>query len=131
MRRMGLQTAVDDLSQNSSRVSNSDQYLHHLRARLRTLPQMRQFAIANAPCRWGFHCYRKEQLATYQLSQDLLLGRNGPSVIVWGNGGFGPTSSGHASAPNKRLQRLLSKYTEALQRISLIAAQCMLSRSSV
>jgi hypothetical protein len=25
-------------------------------------------------------------------------------------GGFGPTSHGHASAPNKRLRRLLSKY---------------------
>jgi hypothetical protein len=46
-----------------------------------------------------------KQLAAHQLSKDLLLGCTGPSIVVWGNGGFGPTSRGHASAPNKRLRR--------------------------
>ena len=31
-------------------------------------------------------------------------------ILVWGDGSFGPSTKGHASAPNKRLQRLLSKY---------------------
>ena len=67
-------------------------------------------AKAKAPSRWKFECYQKEQLAAYQLSKDLLFGCTGPSIVVWGNGGFGPTSRGHAPAPNKRLRRLLSKY---------------------
>ena len=53
----------------------------------------------------GFECYRKEQLA-----KDLFLGCTGPSILIWGDGGFGPKSHGHASAPNMRLRRLLSKY---------------------
>ena len=32
-----------------------------------------------------------------------------PTIIVWGAGSFGPTSRGHASAPNKRLQTLLAR----------------------
>jgi hypothetical protein len=56
-----------------------------------------------------------KQRAAHQLSKDLLLeGCTGPSVVVWGNGGFGPTSHGHASAPNKRLRRLLSKYVPVI-----------------
>ena len=31
-----------------------------------------------------------------------------PILIVWGDGGFGPTSRGHASAPNKKMQKILS-----------------------
>ena len=74
--------------------------------------------------RWTFECYQKEQLAAYQLRRlrarkrkDLLFGCTGrlrarkrPAIIVWANGGFGPTSRRHAPAPNKRLRRLLSKY---------------------
>ena len=32
------------------------------------------------------------------------------TIVVWGNGGFGPTSQGHAPAPNKKLQSHLAKY---------------------
>jgi hypothetical protein len=32
------------------------------------------------------------------------------TLLVWGNGGFGPTSRGHASAPNRKLQMALSRY---------------------
>jgi hypothetical protein len=31
-------------------------------------------------------------------------------VVVWGNAGFGPTSRGHVSAPNRKLQLALSRY---------------------
>ena len=31
-------------------------------------------------------------------------------ILVWGDGTFSPSTKGHASAPNKRLQRLLSKH---------------------
>jgi hypothetical protein len=30
------------------------------------------------------------------------------TLVVWGNGGFGPTSRGHDSAPNKKMQKALS-----------------------
>jgi hypothetical protein len=55
-----------------------------------------------------------KQLAAHQLNKDLLSGCTVPSLVVWGNGGFGPTSRGHASAPNKRLRRLLSKYVPVI-----------------
>ena len=45
-----------------------------------------------------------------QISKDIVSGCGKNVLIVWGNGGFGPTSHGHASAPNKRLRLMLSKY---------------------
>jgi hypothetical protein len=41
-----------------------------------------------------------------------LLGGLSPTdtLIVWGNGGFGPTSKGHDSAPNQKLQKALSQH---------------------
>jgi hypothetical protein len=115
MSKMGLQPAIDVLSQHSSRVSTSVAYMDHLRARLATLDTMKKLVKAKAPSRWKFECYQKEQLAAHQLSKDLLFGCTGPSIIVWGNGGFGPTSRGHASAPNKKLRRLLSKYVPVIR----------------
>jgi len=34
----------------------------------------------------------------------------GEIVLVWGNGGFGPTSRGHRAAPNKKMRRGLSPF---------------------
>jgi hypothetical protein len=114
MKKMDLQPAIDLLAQSSSRVATSVAYMEHLQARLATLDTMKRLVTAKAPSRWKFECYQKEQLAAHQLSKDLLSGCTGPSVVVWGNGGFGPTSHGHASAPNKRLRRLLSKYVPVI-----------------
>jgi hypothetical protein len=114
MSKMDLQPAIDRLSQHSSRVSTSEAYMDHLHARLDTLDTMKRLVKAKSPSRWKFECYQKEQLAAHQLSKDLLFGCTGPSIVVWGNGGFGPTSHGHASAPNKRLRRLLSKYVPVI-----------------
>jgi hypothetical protein len=126
MSKMGLQPAIDVLSQHSSRVSTSVAYMDHLRARLDTLDTMKRLVKAKAPSRWKFECYQKEQLAAHQLSKDLLLGCTGPSIVVWGNGGFGPTSHGHASAPNKRLRRLLSKFMPVI----LSSEYCSSQRSA-
>jgi hypothetical protein len=71
---MGLQPAIDLLAQHSSKVSTSAEYLTHLRARLATMETMKKYVNAKAPHRWGFECYRKEQLAAHQLSKDLKLG---------------------------------------------------------
>jgi hypothetical protein len=62
----------------------------------------------------------------------------GSCVVLWGNGSFGPTSCGHASAPNKLLRRKLadhgveihlvderntSKYTGCCQEESVFSVQ--------
>ena len=106
---MGLQPAIDDLAHHSAKVSTSTEYLEHVRARLRTMNLLRTRMNATAPRRWAFDHYHSEQLAARTLSKDLVSGCGENVLIVWGNGGFGPTSRGHAAAPNKRLCRLLSK----------------------
>ena len=61
--------------------------------------------------RWKFDAYQKEQRAVTKLVMSLLGGlQPSNTIIVWGNGGFGPTSRGHASAPNKKLQSLLAHH---------------------
>ena len=63
------------------------------------------------PRRWKFQAYQKEQRAVTKLVTSLLGGLNpADTIVVWGNGGFGPTSQGHASAPNKKMQSLLAKH---------------------
>ena len=101
---------IDALAAATSKVSVPEEYLAHVNVRLQTLPSMKKLAELKAPKRWKFHCYRKEQLAVKKLSEDLRDGCRGKVVVVWGNGGFPPTSKGHPAAPNKRLRRMLSKY---------------------
>jgi hypothetical protein len=61
--------------------------------------------------RWKFESYQKEQRAVTILAVSLLGGLSPTyTIVVWGNGGFGPTSHGHASAPNKKMQSALSKH---------------------
>ena len=88
MKKMELQPAIDRLSQCSSRVCSSVDYMEHLQARLDTLGTMKRLVKAKAPSRWKFECYQKEQLAAHQLTKDLLFGCTGSTVVVWGNGGY-------------------------------------------
>jgi hypothetical protein len=61
--------------------------------------------------RWKFETYQKEQRAVQKLSTDLLGGLSPTNtLVVWGNSGFGATSKGHDSAPNKKLRHLLSRF---------------------
>jgi hypothetical protein len=94
----------------------------------------------------GQHKYRKLRFATFQkkqrafhtIAEELCDGRVDSCVILWGNGSFGPTSRGHASAPNKLLRRKLadhdveihlvderntSKYTGCCQEESVFSIQ--------
>jgi hypothetical protein len=123
MKKMQLQPAIDLLAQHSSKVSTSAGYTKHLFVRLQTLDVMKVYAQAKAPRRWDFQCHQKEQLAIHKLSKDLFSGCTGPSILVWGNGGFGPTSRGHASAPNQRLRRLLSKYIPVIVSSEYMSSQ--------
>jgi hypothetical protein len=61
--------------------------------------------------RWRFDAYQKGQRAVNTLSTIILDGvvNKADVVVAWGNGSFGPTSQGHASAPNKGLAKALSQ----------------------
>jgi len=107
-----LQPAIDLLSQASSKTVAVDQYLLHAKVRIQTSPLMTTRMILKVVRRRKFNIYRQEQQAVKQLCLDLSEGLTTkvPRIVVWGNGGFGPTSKGHNSAPNKKLQRALAHY---------------------
>jgi putative hemolysin len=109
--RLQLQPVIDDLAKYSSKTSSSDRYFQHVRARLRTAQQLVPLLTIKSPRRWKFEIYQKEQHAVKKLSVALLDGlAPNNTLVVWGNGGFGPTSKGHASAPNQKLQKQLARY---------------------
>jgi hypothetical protein len=86
-------------------------YLLHATARMRTAPAFIKLMRIKCTSRWKFETYQKEQRAVKKLSADLLGGMSPTNtLVVWGNGGFGPASKGHDAAPNKRLRHLLSRY---------------------
>jgi hypothetical protein len=61
--------------------------------------------------RWKFDTYQQEQRAIQKLSTVILGGMSASNtLVVWGNGGFGPTSKGHDSASNKKLRCQLSRF---------------------
>ena len=57
-----------------------------------------------------FWCYQKQQLAYATVTAGLCGGREriASTVVLWGDGNFGPTSRGYAAAPNKGLRRELA-----------------------
>ena len=99
------------LAESSSRTCFSQEYLLHIQARIETAPNMQKWMRIKMPRRWKFEAYQKEQRAVTKLVSSLLGGfKPSNTIVVWGNGGFGPTSHGHASAPNKKMQLALSKH---------------------
>jgi hypothetical protein len=110
-RKISLQRSVDILASCTSKTASSEIYLRHVAARLVTAPSFIKLMSFKCTSRWKFETYRKEQSAIKKLSTDLLGGMSPTNtLVVWGNGGFGPTSKGHDSAPNKRLRKLLSRF---------------------
>jgi hypothetical protein len=102
--RMGVQKAIDILSRSSSR--DVRHYYSHITARLETSSVMCSVMKLKNPRRWKFQAYKTEQRAVQKLVTDVLgkeADRNN-SLVVWGNGSFGPTSKGYNSAPNKKMQ---------------------------
>jgi hypothetical protein len=106
-----LQPAINILSKATSKTSSLEAYLLHATARMRTSPAFIKLMRIKCTSRWKFETYQKEQRAVKKLNADLLGGMSPTNtLVVWENGGFGPTSKGHDSAPNKRLRYLLSRY---------------------
>ena len=107
---LGLQGSVDLLASSSSRTGFSVIYLKHAYTRIETAPKRKELMEVTCNRRWEFQSYQKEQRAVEKLSTDLLGGLSpSETLIVWGNGGFGPTSKGHESAPNKKMQKALAR----------------------
>ena len=106
-----METPYSILATSSSRTGFAEAYLRHVEARIQTAPSMQAWMKIKMIRRWKFDAYQKEQRAVTKLVTSLLGGlRPSNTLIVWGNGGFGPTSRGHASAPNKKLQSLLAHH---------------------
>ena len=111
VKQLQLQPAIDTLSQCTSRTSYVDVYDRHIQARLSTSPAFRQLMALKQPRRWKFEVYQKEQRQAKTAATDLLGNLPRKSTwVIWGNGGFGPTSRSHAAAPNKKLRSLLNRH---------------------
>ena len=108
--RHGMQKAIDILSQASSR--SIARYDRHITARLQSSPVFLGIMKLKNRRRWKFESYQKEQRAVHKLAAAILDGVDDKSdvVVAWGDGSFGPTSRGHASAPNKQLREQLSRF---------------------
>jgi hypothetical protein len=110
-KNLGLQPTVNILALATSKTTSLETYFRHVTARLQTASAFIQLLCIKRTCRWKFETYKREQRAVKQLSADLLGGMDSKNTIcAWGNGGFAPTSKGHAPASNKRLRLLLSRY---------------------
>ena len=108
---LGLQPGIDLLAQASSRTGFVAGYVRHIEARSATATLFQTRMHSKCTRRWKFESYQKEQRAVPKLCTALLGGLSPTdTVVVWGNGGFGPTSKGHASAPNQKLQKALSRF---------------------
>ena len=109
-KKLRLQPYIDSLAVYPAGAYQVYEYDNHIEVKLSCMEAMKTRAQAKAPSRWKFHCKQREELAAKKLAQDLIAGCRGNLVVPWGNGGFYPSGKGHASAPNKKLRRLLSKY---------------------
>jgi hypothetical protein len=108
---LSLQKSISILASATSKTTSEEAYFLHVTARLQAAPDFMKPMRVKCTSRWKFEIYQKEQRSIQKLANDLLGGMSRTdTVVVWGNGGFGPTSKGHDSAPNKRLRKLLSRY---------------------
>ena len=104
----GMGEAIAVLSKSPS--GDLTNYGDHIKARLNTIPVFVRVMKLKCKRRWGFDSYRQEQRAVHKLAAAVLDGVETNVIVAWGNGSFGPTSKGHASAPNKALRRSLSRF---------------------
>ena len=97
---------INRLQNATSKVTTPTLYANHVRARIETMIFFKeQFMEKKNRRRWAFDSYKQEQGAIHKLVHTLLDGVKDKTnvVVAWGDGSFGPTLRGHASAPNKGL----------------------------
>lgn len=107
--------AVAQLATHSARTASLSRYTAHAMARVATAKALETRNYTKAPRRWKFDVYQREQREATKLTRALLGGLDvSNTLVVWGDGGFAPTSKGHAAAPNQKLQNLLVRHGCAL-----------------
>jgi hypothetical protein len=108
---LGMHVSDDLLSKASARTADPAKFKLHVVATCQATAKSVQWMKLKKPRRFKFEAYQREQRTAKKLATDLLGGLSPLStIVVWGNGGFGPTSRGHAPAPNQKMQRLLARY---------------------
>ena len=110
--RHRMQPAIDTLAAASARIPSVVAYTAHIDAKMNTAVTFQRPMSTKARRRWRFELYQTGQRAAEKLVTDLLDGVSDRSkaVLAWGNGSFGPTSRGHASAPNKSLRKMFARH---------------------
>ena len=54
-----------------------------------------------------FRVFQRQERAYHTIAHEISHGRPRDTMLLWGAGSFGPTSKGHAAAPNKKLRKKL------------------------
>jgi hypothetical protein len=110
-RKLQMFRVQEELAQCVRQSPDPQVYRVYQGVRLKTLPKFTTMMKTFLPRRWALEVYRQEQRAVQKLSTDLRgeIPKDEAVVLVWGGGGFGPTSRGHAAAPNKKLQDKLAR----------------------
>ena len=97
-----MQPCIDMLAKHSSRTCNVQEYLSHIKVKMKTWSKFRERMSLKAPRRWAFETYQNEQRAVQKLATDLQIGTDHNVLVVWGDGGFGPTSEGTCRSPKSK-----------------------------
>ena len=111
--RQGVLGRMDkELVDFSGKTFHLDAFKKHLAV---LVPQLAtRFEGAFLPRIQGlrFEAFRRQQVGLERLRQRFQshVPPGKKLILVWGNGGFGPTSKGHESSPNKGLRRSLSRF---------------------
>ena len=105
----GMKSAIELLAGTKRFTVDPRVYMDHINARLESSFKFIEIMSLRNKRRWKMEAYSTEQRAVEKLSTQLLEHASPQVIVVWGNGGFPPTSKGHASAPNKKLRRCLSR----------------------
>ncbi|KAJ3176462.1 hypothetical protein HDU85_006885 [Gaertneriomyces sp. JEL0708] len=91
----------------SSKTFRFDRYLSYVKVLGAAWSKMWHEYSSLRYRRLRFDMYRRGQSATVKILNDLTAGDPAHTVILWGDGSFGPTSKGHMAAPNKGLRNKL------------------------
>ena len=112
-RQDGLTEIDRRLSQDGVRKNtfNRQEYRRYCALVSSTWKRLFDHAFRPKQTKLRFATYQAQQRAFHKVALDLAGSKPlSQCFLIWGDGGFGPTSKGHDSAPNKKLYHALSQY---------------------
>ena len=117
-RRTGMNGVYEELANCSHKVRTLEEYHLYVSTVIKWWYSLLEFAFAPVVRHLRFRRFQSTQSSGRTLVRSLRsaleIEASEKLVLVWGNGGFGPTSRGHASAPNKALVRRLLPHVHAV-----------------